>query len=90
MGTGASTGRSLAVTQPGILPLETLREGLLSLAGKYQPDNGATAFAIQLNNLDLNKTFSAEQLKRFLNEIRDSLQLPGFSWLLVGDMGLSH
>jgi len=90
MGTGANAGRSLAVTQPGIVPLETLRTGLLSLAEKYQPDSRASAFSIQLNNLDPNRTFSAGQLTRFLNEIRDSLQLPGFSWLLVGDMGLSH
>ncbi len=90
MGTGASAGRNLAVTQPSIIPLETLRTGLLSLAEKYSPADGSTAFAIQLNNLDLNRTFSPEQLGRFLNEIRDSLQLPGFSWLLVGDTGLSH
>jgi DNA-binding transcriptional ArsR family regulator len=90
MGTGGHAGKNIAVTQPGIIPLETLRSGLIALSEKYGSAPGLSAFTIQLNNLDLNRTFSAEELCRFLNEIRDVLQLPGFSWLLVGDIGLGH
>jgi len=90
MGTGGHAGGNIAITQPGIIPLETLRQGLITLAEKYCSESGNASFAIQLNNLDLNRTFSEEELRLFLNEIRDTLQLPGFSWLLVGDAGLNH
>jgi DNA-binding transcriptional ArsR family regulator len=90
MGTGGHAGGNIAVTQPGIVPLETLRAGLITLAENHRSVPDSSAFVIQLNNLDLNRTFSADELRWFLNEIRDSLQLPGFSWLLVGDAGLNH
>lgn len=35
-------------------------------------------------------TYPSPGLVTFLNDIRDSLQLPGFSWLLVGKTGLSQ
>lgn len=90
LGFGGQAGRSIAVTQPGIVSMETLRQGLSALAEEYGARSGSCSFVVQLNNLDLNEMFSPAELERFLNDIRDSLQLPGFSWLLVGDCGLSH
>ena len=90
MGFGGQAGQNIAVTQPGIVPMETLRQGLSALAEEYASASAPCAFVIQLNNLDLNEMFTPHELEQFLNSIRDSLQLPGFSWLLVGDTGLSN
>jgi len=69
---------------------ETLRQSLLTLAHTVSPKKDNAAFVIQLNNLDPDLTFTADELTAFLNDIRDSLQLPGFGWLLVGKKGLSR
>jgi DNA-binding MarR family transcriptional regulator len=90
MGFGGQVNRNVAITQPGIIPMETLRQTLISLAEEFRPENGSTAFTVQLNNLDPKLTFTEEELTSFLNDIRDSLQLPGFSWLMVGKQGLSQ
>ena len=90
MGFGGQAGQNIAVTQPGIVPLETLRQGLSALAEEYASASAPCSFVIQLNNLDLDEMFTPRELEQFLNSIRDSLQLPGFSWLLVGDTGLSN
>ncbi len=91
LGFGGQVSRNVAVTQPGIVPMETLRQSLIALAQEFQPRGaGSTAFTIQLNNLDPDLTFSKDELAAFLNDIRDSLQLPWFSWLLVGKKGLAH
>ena len=88
MGTGGQAGHNVAVTQPGLIPLETLRQGLADLAEAFSPATVPCSFVIQLNNLDLDEMFTARELEGFLNDIRDSLQIPGLSWLLVGDTGL--
>jgi len=90
LGFGGQVSRNMAVTQPGIVPLETLRQSLTSLAQAVAPKENHSAFVIQLNNLDPDLTFTVEELVTFLNDIRDSLQLPGFGWLLVGKKGLSQ
>ena len=90
MGVGGQVNRNITITQPGIIPMETLRQILVSLANEFRPVNGNTAFTVQLNNLDPKLTFTEEELTIFLNDIRDSLQLPGFSWLLVGKKGLAR
>ncbi len=90
LGFGGQITRNVTVTQPGIIPMETLRQSLMTLAEALHTKPGAAAFTIQLNNLDSDLTFSGEELVTFLNDIRDSLQLPGYSWLLVGKKGLGH
>jgi len=90
MGFGGQVSRNVAVTQPGIIPIETLRQTLISLAQEFPPEGASAAFVIQLNNLDPQLTFTDEELTTFLNDIRDSLQLPGFGWVLVGKKGLAH
>jgi len=78
------------------LPLDELTVGLVCWAEEAVGavsaacDRSVASFTVQLNNLDPGLTFSEEELTAFLNDIRDSLQLPGFSWLLVGKKGLAH
>ena len=38
MGFGGQVTRNVAVTQPGIVPMETLRRGLMSLAAEFPPE----------------------------------------------------
>ena len=90
LGFGGQISRNVAVTQPGIVPMETLRHALASLVDAFPPERGSSSFVVQLNNLDQKLTFSDEELITFLNDIRDSLQLPGFGWMLVGKKGLGH
>ncbi len=90
MGFGGQVNRSVAVTQPGIVPMETLRQTLIALASEFRSENRSVTFTVQLNNLDPNLTFTEEELTIFLNDIRDSLQLSGFSWILVGKKGLAQ
>lgn len=45
---------------------------------------------IQMNNLDIEYGFETEDLKRFFNEIRDTLQIPHVSWLICGADGLGN
>ena len=90
LGFGGQISRNMAVTQPGIVPLETLRQSLTTLSQIVAPEGDHAAFVIQLNNLDPDLTFTADELTTFLNDIRDSLQLPGFGWLIVGKKGLSR
>jgi DNA-binding transcriptional ArsR family regulator len=88
LGFGGQVTRNVAVTQPGIVPLETLRQCLVELAEELAPP-GRAAVCLQLNNLDPELTFSHDELETFLNDVRDCLQLPQLSWLLVGKSGLS-
>jgi DNA-binding transcriptional ArsR family regulator len=94
LGFGGQVSRNVSVTQPGIVPMETLRQSLTALAKALAPksggNTGGATFVIQLNNLDPDLTFTGDELSTFLNDIRDSLQLPGFGWLLVGKMGLGR
>ncbi|MDP6359182.1 MAG: winged helix-turn-helix domain-containing protein [Planctomycetota bacterium] len=90
LGIGGQISRNVATTQPGIIPMETLRQSLLDLAQVIRPEGSGASFVVQLNNLDPELTFTETELVTFLNDIRDSLQLPGFSWLVVGKAGLSQ
>ena len=90
LGFGGQISRNVSVTQPGIVPMETLRQSVTTLAKALKPEPGGAAFSIQLDNLDPELTFTTDDLVTFLNDIRDSLQLPGFGWLLVGKKGLGR
>lgn len=54
---------------------------------KYQKN---APIIIQANNLDIEYGFEQEDLIRFLNEIRDTLQIPHISWLICGAEGLEN
>ena len=90
VGFGGQVTRNVAVTQPGIIPTETLRQNLLALAEAFKTRSSGASFVLQLNNLDPSLTFTKAELITFLNDIRDNLQLPGFSWMLVGKRGLAR
>lgn len=50
----------------------------------------AAPVIIQVNNLDIEYGFEKEDLIRFFNEIRDTLQIPYISWLICGAAGLEN
>ncbi|GAH18980.1 unnamed protein product, partial [marine sediment metagenome] len=43
---------------------------------------------IHLDNLDIKTVFEPDSLRNFLNEARDSFQIEGYHWMLIGDTGL--
>lgn len=85
---GAQYGKQAVVTIPPRYPVTTLIQDLQHLEKIVKNIGYDRDIVIQINNLDINTTISSTQLKIFLNRIRDLLQLPGYSWLLVGDTGL--
>jgi hypothetical protein len=62
-----------------------IREIVLAVKNRYG-NSGRLLF--QINNLDLNETFTEEQMVKFFNEIRDYLQIEGTSWILTGTPGI--
>jgi len=88
MSLGASYTQGVTIAPPLLLPIETLRQALIELAGALPVDGAEASFVIQLNNLDIDETFPADRLRIFLNDARDAMQLPGLDWILVGKTGL--
>ncbi len=87
-GFGASFGSSTNSTQPMVMPTQVLAhhlEGLVQIVLKLGFKYG---ILIQLNNLDVGVVQDENNLKTVLNVMRDYFQLPGTSWMLVGDMSL--
>ena len=85
---GGNFGRAGSSTQPTFVPATQLKfhlQDLGQLAIKLGFKNG---LLIQLNNLDVNVTHSENDLMALFNSMRDYFQVPGLSWLLVGDNGL--
>lgn len=88
LGMGVSYSKSSHLTLPAVVPWETIRGSVFQLVEELKKNKPDEGFIIQLNNLDPDETFTMEELRIFLNDIRDALQLAGISWLLIGKTGL--
>jgi DNA-binding transcriptional ArsR family regulator len=86
---GTHYGKEAAIATPPVYPIATLIQYFEDCSKLIKKIGYNKPTIIQINNLDLDTTISAEQLRFFLNDIRDLLQIPGYSWLLIGDSGLS-
>jgi hypothetical protein len=89
-GFGANYGKSGNTTQPVIMPTQTLASYLIELVELVYSMGFKYGILIQLNNLDIGIVQQETNLKILLNVMRDYFQIPGTSWLLVGDMPLRH
>ncbi|MFC1485191.1 hypothetical protein ACFL5N_01920, partial [bacterium] len=88
LGVGGSYGESLATSHPTLVPSPTLGKHLENL-GKLAIEIGyKNGILIQLNNLDVGVVQNSKSLKQLLNLLRDYVQTPNTSWLLVGDIGI--
>jgi predicted transcriptional regulator len=83
--TGAGVSRSTIINQT-ILIHYFMELGQL-IQSTY---NKSTPIIIQVNNLDMAYGFEKDDLIRFFNEIRDTLQIPYYSWLICGNEGLGN
>ncbi|RPI78771.1 MAG: MarR family transcriptional regulator [Desulfobacteraceae bacterium] len=86
-GFGISKGESLsraALINQSLLLDYMFRIGRL-LKENYRKE---APIIIQLDNLDMGYGFKEEDLMRFFNEIRDTLQNPFFSWIICGNANL--
>ena len=87
-GGGGQVGKEAMVTTPPVYPLITLNQYLQQITRITKELGYKKGTIIQIDNLDLDTLLTSEQLRVFLNDIRDTLQIEGFNWLLVGDKGL--
>lgn len=87
-GFGANYGESGGAVQPMIMPTQVLSHHLEDLVKVVYQLGFKYGILIQLNNLDVGVVQNEAHLKTLLNVMRDYLQMPGTSWLLVGDMSL--
>ncbi len=76
------------VTQPVIVPTNTLGDHLEELAQITKTLGFKHGLLIQLNNLDVGIIHEEKHLKYLFNALRDYMQTDGISWILVGDTGL--
>ncbi|HLP59730.1 MAG TPA: MarR family transcriptional regulator [Candidatus Deferrimicrobium sp.] len=82
---GETMARSLFLNQTILI------DYLVQIGQLFQENYHKTApIIIQINNLDSEYGFEQEDLVRFLNEIRDTLQIPHISWLICGAEGLEN
>jgi hypothetical protein len=82
---GETMTRSLFINQTVLIDY-LLQIGQI-LSETYHKD---APIIIQINNLDSEYGFEQEDLVKFLNEIRDTLQIPHISWLIGGAEGLEN
>jgi len=87
-GIGGSYGSSGSISQPLIMPTQMLAHHIEDLVKVVQSLGFKYGILIQLNNLDVGTVQDEERLRILLNVMRDYLQTPGTSWLLVGDTEL--
>ena len=87
LGIGGQYGETGAVSHPDVIPVTTLSQYMNELSRIAKSRGYRKGTIIHLNNFDINTTFEPVQLKNFLNETRDSFQLDGYHWFLVGDTG---
>jgi hypothetical protein len=85
MNIGFQQSRTAPVEITSTHLLGWIREIVLAVKNRYG-SSGRLLF--QINNLDLNETFTEEQMIKFFNEIRDYLQIEGTSWILTGTPGI--
>lgn len=92
LGTGGGTGygKQAMVTTPPLYPVTTLNQHLKEVTKIIKKIGYKKETLIQINNLDVETMIEPNQLIFLLNDIRDTLQLEGYSWLLVGDRGLRN
>lgn len=88
LGVGGNYGISGAITQPVVMPTQMLAHYLEGLVKVIKELGFKYGVLIQLNNLDVGTVQDEKALTILMNVMRDYFQMPGTSWLLVGDTEL--
>ncbi len=88
LGIGGNYGSSGTTTQPMLMPTPMLAHHLEGLITTIKALGYQHGILIQLNNLDVGTVQDKKHLAMLLNVMRDYFQMPGSSWLLVGDTQL--
>lgn len=87
-GIGVNYGKSGSISQPVIVPSPVIGHQLEDLAALTVDLGYRNGILIQLNNLDIGAIHTEEHLRYLFNMLRDYMQTPNTSWLLIGDEGL--
>lgn len=75
-------------SQPMVVPSAVLGHHLEDLTALVQSLGYRYGILVQLNNLDIGEIHEESHMKYLFNAVRDYIQTPGISWILVGDIGL--
>jgi DNA-binding transcriptional ArsR family regulator len=90
-GAGFGFNKGETMSRSPFINQTILIDYLVQIGQLFQENYKKTApIIIQANNLDIEYGFEQEDLVRFLNEIRDTLQIPHISWLICGAEGLEN
>ncbi|MCP5104997.1 MAG: MarR family transcriptional regulator, partial [bacterium] len=90
-GAGFGLNKGETLSRSSFLNQSILTDFLVRVGELIKENYNKTApIIIQVNNLDIEYGFEREDLKRFFNEIRDTLQVPYISWLICGAEGLEN
>lgn len=87
-GFGGQFGESAVVSYPRLIPVVTLTQYMNELSNISKCSDNSKGIIIHLDNLDIKTVFEPDSLRNFLNEARDSFQIEGYHWMLIGDTGL--
>ncbi len=82
-GLGTSISQQMIISEASLF--EELKELVEIVKNSTKLEN---PIIIQVNNLDLDAAFSKEELSKFLNCIRDALQIKGINFILIGTDGI--
>jgi hypothetical protein len=88
LGIGGNYGESGVTTQPMMMPTQMLAHYLEKLVAVVKKLGFKYGVLIQLNNLDVGTVQDEKHFTVLLNVMRDYFQMPGTSWMLVGDTEL--
>lgn len=90
-GAGFGFNKGETMSRSPFINQTVLIDYLFQIGQLFQENYNKTApIIIQANNLDIEYGFEQDDLVRFLNEIRDTLQIPHISWLICGAAGLEN
>ncbi|PIS23946.1 MAG: hypothetical protein COT45_04940 [bacterium (Candidatus Stahlbacteria) CG08_land_8_20_14_0_20_40_26] len=87
-GFGGQYGESAVVSYPSLIPIVTLAQYVNELSEISKGKGYIKGIVIHLDNLDVDTIFKPDELGTLLNEARDSFQMEGYHWILIGDTGL--
>jgi len=82
-------GFSTSISQQAVISEASLFEELRELVSIVKNNTELpNPIIVQVNNLDLDAVFNEEELSKFLNCIRDALQIKGINFILIGTEGI--
>jgi hypothetical protein len=88
-GYGGGVSRTKSESKKGQLSISQIESDFINLTSTVSQARGGSPIIFQLNNLDLDHTFTEAELKKLLNNVRDPFIKSHCAWIVTGKTGLS-